>query len=142
MQDQFGLTYLFIAHDLAVVEHISNRIMVMYLGKIVELGPASEVVGQPQHPYTQALISAVPTLEPARERKRIVLGGELPSPMAPPPGCPFHTRCPLAQDVCRVEIPPLREVSPGHWSACHFAPLAGPALPSTGGAVGSAPCQS
>ena len=120
LQKELGVAYVFIAHDLAVVEHISRRIMVMYLGKVVELGPAGEVVAKPQHPYTQALISAVPNHK-EKNRERIVLKGELPSPIAPPSGCPFHTRCPVAEEVCRREIPPLREVTPGHWAACHLA---------------------
>ena len=122
LQKALGVAYLFIAHDLAVVEHISQRIMVMYLGKVVEIGPASEVVRHPHHPYTQALISAVPALDRDTGRKRIVLGGEIPSPLAPPSGCPFHTRCPIAEDVCRSELPPLREITSGHWAACHLAP--------------------
>ena len=122
LQKALGVAYLFIAHDLAVVEHISDRIMVMYLGKVVEIGPSSEVIRHPHHPYTQALISAVPTLDKESGRKRIVLRGELPSPLAPPSGCPFHTRCPVAEEVCRLEVPPLREITPGHWAACHLAP--------------------
>jgi oligopeptide transport system ATP-binding protein len=124
LQKEFGLAYLFIAHDLAVVEHISERILVMYLGKIVESGPAREVIRRPRHPYTQALISAVPKLDPATNRQRIVLSGELPSPLNPPTGCPFHTRCPMVQECCRVEPPMLRAAEgadPEHAAACHFA---------------------
>ncbi len=121
LQEQHRLAYLFIAHDLAVVKHISRRVMVMYLGKIVELGPSTAVVEEPKHPYTQALISAVPVVDPDSKRQRIVLPGDVPSPINPPSGCPFHPRCPIAQDICRVDLPPLREITPGHWAACHFA---------------------
>lgn len=122
LQQQRGIAYLFIAHDLAVVEHISRRVMVMYLGKVVELAEAKAVVSAPKHPYTQALISAVPEVDPETKRKRIVLAGDVPSPINPPSGCPFHPRCPIAElPKCQAEIPPLREVTPGHWAACHFA---------------------
>lgn len=121
LQQERGLAYLFIAHDLAVVKHISRRVMVMYLGKIVELGPSIAVVEEPKHPYTQALISAVPVVDPDSKRQRIVLPGDVPSPINPPSGCPFHPRCPIAQDICKVDLPPLREIAPGHWAACHFA---------------------
>ncbi len=121
LQQQHGLAYLFIAHDLAVVEHISHRVAVMYLGKIVETGPAKEIVAAPKHPYTQALISAVPVVDPASKRPRIVLQGDVPSPIHPPAGCPFHPRCPIAEERCGREFPPLREISPGHWAACHLA---------------------
>jgi oligopeptide transport system ATP-binding protein len=122
LQEKHGLAYLFIAHDLAVVEHISRQVMVMYLGKIVELAPAFEVISAPKHPYTQALISAVPVVDPDSKRKRIVLPGDVPSPINPPSGCPFHPRCPVAQfPRCQAEVPALREVTPGHWAACHFA---------------------
>lgn len=124
LQRERGVAYLFVAHDLAVVEHISQRVMVMYLGKVVELGEAKAVVQTPQHPYTQALISAVPQIDPEAQRTRIVLTGEMPSPIDPPPGCPFHPRCPLAEARCQSEVPALREVQPGHWAACHFAPFA------------------
>lgn len=120
LQQQRGLAYLFIAHDLAVVEHISRRVMVMYLGKVVELGEARTVVRTPKHPYTQALISAIPVMDPESKRQRIVLGGDVPSPIDPPKGCTFHPRCPMAKEICRVEMPPLKEVSPGHWVACHW----------------------
>jgi oligopeptide/dipeptide ABC transporter ATP-binding protein len=121
LQREQGLAYLFIAHDLAVVEHISRRVMVMYLGKVVELAEACAVIRAPKHPYTQALISAVPVPDPAFKRARIVLPGEVPSPIHPPPGCPFHPRCPIAEARCRTELPALREVEPGHWAACHLA---------------------
>ncbi len=121
LQKVRGAAYLFVAHDLAVVEHISRRVMVMYLGKIVELGGAAAVVQSPRHPYTQALVSAVPQIDPASQRRRIVLTGEMPSPIDPPPGCPFHPRCPLAEERCRVEPPALREITPGHWASCHLA---------------------
>jgi oligopeptide transport system ATP-binding protein len=122
LQQQRGIAYLFIAHDLAVVEHISHRVMVMYLGKVVELAEAGAIISAPKHPYTQALISAVPVMDPDSKRKRIVLPGDVPSPMHPPAGCPFHPRCPLAElPRCQSEIPALREVTPGHWAACHFA---------------------
>jgi len=121
LQQQRGLAYLFIAHDLAVVEHISRRVLVMYLGKVVELSDAKSVVRAPKHPYTQALISAVPVVDPDSKRQRIVLPGDVPSPINPPSGCPFHPRCPVAEARCKKEIPALREVAPGHWAACHLA---------------------
>ena len=122
LQQQRGIAYLFIAHDLAVVEHISRRVMVMYLGKIVELAEARSMLRAPKHPYTQALLSAVPVIDLDSKRKRIVLPGDMPSPIHPPAGCPFHPRCPLAElPLCQTEIPPLREIAPGHWVACHLA---------------------
>ena len=121
LQSEHGLAYLFIAHDLAVVKQISHRILVMYLGKVVEAGEAKVVCRQPKHPYTQALISAVPVVDPNSKRKRIVLSGDVPSPIHPPPGCPFHPRCPLAEARCKTETPALRELGPGHFAACHLA---------------------
>jgi oligopeptide transport system ATP-binding protein len=122
LQHEFGLTYLFIAHDLSMVRHICDRVAVMYLGKIVEMGPTLEVYNNPMHPYTQALLSAVPEPDPSKEanRKRIIIKGDLPSPANPPKGCNFNTRCPVAFELCYHEPdPPLIEVSPGHWAACH-----------------------
>ncbi|MGA3267247.1 MAG: ABC transporter ATP-binding protein [Verrucomicrobiota bacterium] len=122
LQQQRGLTYLFIAHDLAVVEHISHRVLVMYLGKIVEAAEAKTLIRDPQHPYTQALISAVPEVDPDTKRRRIVLPGDVPSPIHPPTGCPFHPRCPIAQlPKCRVDFPAFREVKKDVFASCHFA---------------------
>ena len=122
MQQELGLTYLFIAHDLSVVRHISNRIGVMYLGTLVELAESYELNKHPIHPYTKTLLSAVPVPDPevSRTRQRIVLEGDIPSPMNPPSGCRFHTRCPYATDRCREAVPQLKEHAPGHWAACHL----------------------
>ena len=121
LQEERGLSYLFISHDLAVVEHISHRVAVMYLGKLAELADKREIYLNPLHPYTEALLSAVPVPDPAASgRKRIVLEGDVPSPIAPPAGCRFHTRCPYVKPRCRVEEPAWREVRPQHWVACHL----------------------
>jgi len=121
LQKEFGLTYLFIAHDLSVVEHISDRVSVMYLGNIVELAAAEVLYANPLHPYTEALLSAVPRTDPDHVSERIVLPGDVPSPANPPPGCKFHPRCCYAKDICQMQIPEWRELSEDHWVACHRA---------------------
>ncbi|MCP8940845.1 dipeptide ABC transporter ATP-binding protein [Alsobacter sp. SYSU M60028] len=121
LQQKRGLSYLFIAHDLAVVRHIADRVAVMYLGRIVEMGPKDAIYRTPHHPYTQALLSAAPEPDPDRPSRRIILQGDVPSPTNMPSGCAFSSRCPLAQDICRQERPPLRDELPGHQVACHFA---------------------
>ena len=120
LQREFGLSYLFVAHDLAVVEHISHRVAVMYLGRIVELASKEALFDNPLHPYTEALLAAVPIPDPTVKRKRLILAGDVPSPIKPPPGCRFHTRCPYVFDRCRVEEPVLKEPAPGHLVACHL----------------------
>ena len=120
LQDAMQLSYLFVAHDLAVVEHISHRVAVMYLGKLVELTDKRSLFAQPQHPYTEALLSAVPAPDPRARKNRIILAGDVPSPIHPPAGCRFHTRCPYVMERCRVEEPATKEVRPGHFVACHL----------------------
>jgi len=120
LQEEFGLAFLFVSHDLAVVEHIGHRIAVMYLGHIVEVGPKDDVLANPLHPYTQALIAAAPVPDPRARRERLLIEGDVPSPLSPPSGCRFHTRCPFAMPRCREEVPVLREVAPGRRAACHL----------------------
>jgi oligopeptide transport system ATP-binding protein len=120
LQEEFGLSYLFIAHNLNVVEHISNRVAVMYLGKIVELTTDTELYANPQHPYTEALLSAVPVPDPTMEKRRIILQGDVPSPINPPSGCHFHTRCPYKEKICEEEVPEFKDIGGNHWVACHL----------------------
>jgi len=126
LQEQLGLTYLFISHDLSVIKHISHRVGVMYLGKLVEMAPTENLYGKPLHPYTLALLSAVPVPDPDYRYEQIMLTGEVPSPINPPSGCRFRTRCSYAEEVCSLEEPSLREVMPGHFAACHFVDLSDP----------------
>ncbi len=122
LQDRFGLTYLFIAHDLSMVRHICDRVAVMYLGVMVEMADRNELYEHPLHPYTKALLSAVPIPDPKKDRarQRTILAGDVPSPINPPAGCRFHPRCPIAEEKCSFETPEWRTISPGHWVACHF----------------------
>lgn len=129
LQDEFGLTYLFISHDLSVVEHISDRVAVMYLGKIVETASSQKLYRQPLHPYTQALLSASPLPDPTVKRERVILKGDVPSPIDPPPGCRFHTRCLYVQDICRKDDPPFETVAKDHLAACFFAGKVGLSQP-------------
>lgn len=121
LQDEFSLTYVFIAHDLSVVRHISDRVLVLYLGRMAELADSDSIFSEPLHPYTRALLSAVPVPDPDAKRDRIILKGDLPSPANPPKGCPFHTRCPVATEMCKQQVPEWREVKKGHFVACHLA---------------------
>ncbi len=118
LQDRLGIAYLFVAHDLSVVKHVSHRVAVMYVGRIVEIAPTEALFTTPRHPYTEALLSAVPVPDPRRRAKRIVLEGDVADPSDPPPGCAFHPRCRYATDRCRQEVPELEEVAPGHWTRC------------------------
>jgi len=119
LREELGLAYLFISHDLGVIRHVSDRVVVMYLGRIVESAPTAEIYARPNHPYTEALVMEVPRID-ARRRRYVPIRGEIPSPIAPPPGCHFHPRCPKAFARCRDEAPRLREIAPGHLSACHL----------------------
>ena len=121
LQKEMGLTYLFVSHDLSVVKHIADRVAVMYVGRIVELAAMAGIFDKPKHPYTEALLSAVPRPDPVNRMQRIILEGEVPNPASPPPGCHFHPRCRYARDICRERAPDLREVEPGHFASCHFA---------------------
>ena len=121
LQKKFSLTFLFIAHDLSVIKYISDRVLVMYLGKIVEQAKTEELFKNPKHPYTEALISSVPIPNPQKKVEQIILDGDVPSPLEPPPGCVFHTRCRYAQDICKTDIPPIKEMGSRHFTSCHFA---------------------
>ncbi len=128
LRDELGLSYLFVAHDLSVVQHISHRVAVMYLGRIVEIANTTTVFEAPKHPYTKSLLSAVPRADPEAKIDRVILSGDVPSPMNPPPGCTFHTRCPVAFDLCKVEEPPMRDMGDGHEYRCHLEPADAPGI--------------
>jgi oligopeptide/dipeptide ABC transporter ATP-binding protein len=130
LQEEFGVSYLFISHDLGVVEHIAHRVAVMYLGQIVEMADKTTLFEMPLHPYTLALLAAAPIADPEAKRERIILEGDVPSPLNPPPGCRFHTRCPFAMARCRSEEPATQEILPGHFVACHLHEVGKPAIPS------------
>ncbi len=134
LQKEYGIAFVLIAHDLAVVQHVSDRIAVMYLGKIVEMAAADKVVMESKHPYTEALLSAVPTPDPTLKKKRMILTGDVPSPVNPPSGCRFHTRCPYKEDRCVAEEPSMREIATGHFAACHFSEKLYGVGPKTNGA--------
>jgi len=136
LQDRFGIAYLFIAHDLRVVEHVTDRTAVMYLGRIVEYAATAELFATPRHPYTQALLAAIPSIDPETRRTRLIVPGDIPSPAAPPPGCRFHTRCPVAIDDCRRVEPPLVDIGGGHLASCHLVP---PAAGAPAGPPGKLP---
>jgi peptide/nickel transport system ATP-binding protein len=121
LQERLRLSYLFISHDLGVVEHVSDVVAVMYVGRVVEVAPTQKLYGKPKHPYTEALLSSIPKPDPTRKRRRIAITGEIPNPANPPSGCHFHPRCPYAKPVCSQEVPPLRQVTPGQFAACHFS---------------------
>lgn len=121
LQEKLNLSYLFISHDLGVIQHISNRVGVMYVGKMVETASTKSLFAQPKHPYTEALLSSKPVPDPRRKSNRIILSGEVANPASPPAGCYFHPRCPYAKDVCRKEAPEMKQVGDGHYAACHFA---------------------
>jgi peptide/nickel transport system ATP-binding protein/oligopeptide transport system ATP-binding protein len=130
LKEDLGLSYLFIAHDLSVVQHISDRVAVMYLGRIVEQASSDELFANPLHPYTRALLASVPSLEPGEKATRKTLTGDMPTPLDPPPGCPFHTRCPEAMEICRTEVPATISEAPGHTVSCHLYQIATPASSS------------
>jgi oligopeptide transport system ATP-binding protein len=139
LQKELKLTYLFIAHDLKVVEHISNRVAVMYLGKIAELASGDDMYRDPKHPYTKALFSAIPVANPKGKKQRIILQGDVPSPINVPPGCPFHPRCPMMRPNCKVDVPQLEEKAPGHWASCHYSHLVKEEMSEGGKSRGATP---